>query len=188
MDRFMDASEVSHPADVTDPMIPGIAADGSHFPIGKMQAHREAVFHLAVSVFVFSGDHLLIQRRALGKYHCGGQWANTCCTHPHWGGEDQRSAAERRLQEELGFTLPLTERRVVEYSADVGNSLHEHELVTMFTAEADRNTLVIAPNPDEVCETAWVTADELAADMARRLEAYTPWFRIYAERFPDFRV
>lgn len=169
-----------------DPIIPAIAADGSHYPIGKMQAHKEAIFHLAVSVFVFSGDHLLIQRRADAKYHCGGQWANTCCTHPHWD-ETLASSASRRLREELGFCVPLKVHREVEYAADVGNGLHEHELVTMFTGTADRDRLVIVPNPAEVSETAWVTPADLRADMARNPDAFTPWFRIYAERFPDFR-
>ncbi|MBO6552840.1 MAG: isopentenyl-diphosphate delta-isomerase [Roseitalea sp.] len=171
----------------TDPIIPAIAEDGSFYPIGKMQAHREAVFHLAVSVFVFSGEHLLIQQRAKHKYHCGGQWANTCCTHPHWD-EPVATSAARRLREELGFGVPLTERHEVEYSADVSNGLHEHERVTMFIGHADRDTLVIRPNPDEVAAVRWVTADELRADMARDPEAYTPWFRIYCDRFPDLKI
>ena len=170
-----------------DPIIPAIAADGSFYPIGKMQAHREAVFHLAVSVFVFSGRELLIQRRADTKYHCGGQWANTCCTHPHWD-ETLGASAVRRLYEELGFSVPLTERRIVEYAADVGNGLHEHERVTMYTAQVDRDTLAIRPNPAEVSETRWIGPEALRADMAERPEAYTPWFRIYVERFPDLRL
>ena len=169
-----------------DIIIPAIAADGSYFPIGKMQAHREAVFHLAVSVFVFSGDELLIQRRAGTKYHCGGQWANTCCTHPHWD-EPLAASAVRRLDEELGFQVPLTERRIVEYSADVGNGLHEHELVTMYTAQVDRHALSIRPDPAEVSQTRWITAAALRADMAENPHLYTPWFRIYVERFPDLR-
>lgn len=173
---------------MTQPVIiPAIAKDGSLYPVEKLAAHRDALFHLAVSVFVFSGDRLLIQRRALSKYHCGGQWANTCCTHPHWD-EDARQSAERRLFEELGFTIALQERRIVEYSADVGNGLHEHELVTMFVADTDASTLVIRPNPDEVCETRWITAAALAEEVAADPQAFTPWFRIYLERFPDLKV
>ena len=171
----------------TDPIIPAIADDGSFYPIGKLQAHKEAVFHLAVSVFVFSGDRLLIQKRASHKYHCGGQWANTCCTHPHWD-EPLATAAARRLREELGFCVPLIERHRVEYSADVTNGLHEHERVTMFVGHADRRTLAVRPNPNEVAETRWATAAELHDDIARRPADYTPWFRIYCERFPDLRI
>ena len=88
-------------------LIPAIAADGSFYPIEKMDAHRRAVQHLAVSVFVFSDDELLLQRRAESKYHCGGLWANTCCTHPYWNEADDVSA-ERRLMEEMGLNLSLT--------------------------------------------------------------------------------
>lgn len=169
-------------------MIPAIHNDGSLYAIEKMEAHTRAVFHLAVSVFVFSEGELLIQRRSMEKYHCGGQWANTCCTHPHWGGETQGEAATRRLHEELGFSVPLVEKRVVEYSADVGNGLHEHELVTMFVADVDRDAINIAPNPDEVCETRWIAPEALRADIAAHPDVYTPWFKIYVERFPDLVI
>lgn len=164
-------------------VIPGIAEDGSYFPIEKLRAHRDAVFHLAVSVFVFSGDKLLIQRRADSKYHCAGLWANTCCTHPHWG-ENLAQSAARRMKEELGFAVPLTERRTVEYSADVGQGLHEHELVTMYVGQADEALLVQNLNPDEVSETRWANATQLRAEMAENAAAFAPWFRIYLERFP----
>lgn len=165
-------------------LIPGIAADGSLYPIEKMHAHRAAAFHLAVSVFVFSRGDLLIQRRALGKYHCGGQWANTCCTHPHWG-EDAAVAARRRLREELGFSTPLRETRVVDYRADVGAGLVEHERVHMFLGEVDRAGFRASPDPDEVAEVRWVSAAELTDEIAADPAAFTPWFRIYVARFPD---
>ena len=164
--------------------IPAIAEDGSLYPVEKLKAHADGLFHLAVSVFIFDGDHLLIQKRAASKYHCGGMWANTCCTHPHWD-ESLDSCARRRLEEELGFDVPLTRRSVVEYSADVGNGLHEHEKVTMYTGTADRAALEIVPNPLEVEDTRWVTRDELHAEIAQYPERFTPWFRIYAERYPE---
>ena len=76
--------------------IPAIAADESLYPIEKIEAHRLGVLHQAVSIFVFCGADLLVQRRAAGKYHCGGLWANSCCSHPHWG-ETLQDCAERRL-------------------------------------------------------------------------------------------
>jgi isopentenyl-diphosphate delta-isomerase len=167
-------------------VIPAIAGDGSLFPMEKMEAHRQGQLHLAISAFVFSGAALLLQRRAEGKYHCAGQWANTCCTHPHWG-EDVASAASRRLREEMGIAVPLMETRIVTYRADVGAGLVEHERVHMFVARVDRSQLVVAPDPAEVSETRWVEAEELRADMGRAPERYTPWFRIYVERFPDLR-
>jgi isopentenyl-diphosphate delta-isomerase len=167
-------------------LIPGIGADGALYPIEKLTAHRKPTLHLAISAFVFSGRDLLIQRRALHKYHCGGLWANTCCTHPHWG-ESVASAAARRVDEELGFRLDLVETRVVEYQADVGNGLWEHERVHMFTGLADAATLAIRPNPDEVGEARWVSPEQLRAEITEAPERFTPWFRIYVERYPDLR-
>lgn len=169
---------------LTPTIIPAIAEDGSLYPVEKLKAHTEGLFHLAVSIFIFDGDHLLIQKRAASKYHSGGFWANTCCTHPHWD-EPVDSCAQRRLREELGFSVPLSRRRVVEYSADVGNGLHEHEKVTMFIGSADREALGIAPDPNEVEATRWVTRDALHSEIAQHPERFTPWFRIYAERYPE---
>jgi isopentenyl-diphosphate delta-isomerase len=171
----------------TDIIIPGIAGDGSLFPIEKLQAHREAVFHLAVSVFVFDGPNLLIQQRAMPKYHCGGLWANTCCSHPNWN-ESLADCAARRVGEELGVRIALDERRTVEYAADVGGGLHEHERVTMFLGSADRTTLALNPDPDEVMATRWVTAAELRSEMRVHPERFTPWFKLYVERFPDLAI
>ena len=171
---------------MTDIMIPAMAEDGTHYPVEKLDAHRRGLRHLAISAFVFDGDHLLIQRRADGKYHCGGLWANTVCTHPHWG-EGFAECATRRLDEELGFTVPLIETGIAEYRAEVGNGLIEHEVVHMFRGSARRATLRLAPDPDEVAETRWVTATDLRSEIAATPERFTPWFRIYVERWPDFR-
>lgn len=165
-------------------IIPAVAGDGSLYPVEKLEAHIQGLLHLAVSVFVFDGAHLLIQQRALDKYHCGGQWANTCCSHPHWD-EPVEACAERRLEEELGFTVPLTQHQTVDYEASVGGGLSEHERVTLFSAQVDRTQLTIRPNGDEVQAVRWIHADDLARDAAATPEAFTPWLRIYLQRFPD---
>tara|TARA_R110002020_G_scaffold136630_2_gene304558 strand:+ start:9258 stop:9800 length:543 start_codon:yes stop_codon:yes gene_type:complete len=165
-------------------IIPAIADDGSLYPVEKLKAHVDGLFHLAVSIFVFDGAYLLIQKRAASKYHCGGLWANTCCTHPHWD-EPVDTCARRRLKEELGFTIALARRRVVEYSADVGNGMREHEKVTMYIGAADRSALEMEPDPREVEDTRWISRDELHAEIGRHPQRFTPWFRIYAQRYPD---
>ena len=165
-------------------MIPAIAADGRLVAVEKMQAHRSGQLHLAVSVFLFCGDAMLIQRRALGKYHCGGLWANSCCTHPHWG-ETLAASARRRTREEIGVSPSLMSGGMLTYCAPVGQGLIEHERVQLFWAETDKTRLRLAPDPGEVMETAWVTRAALQADMAARSRDYAPWFRIYMTRWDE---
>lgn len=158
--------------------------DGVLAPVDKVAAHRLGLRHKAVSVFVTHGAAVLIQRRALGKYHTPGLWANACCTHPHWG-EDPEACGARRLGEELGITgLGLIWRDRLEYRAPVGPGMTEHELVDIFTAEAPAG-LRITPDPAEVMATAWIDLADLAAEVAARPEAFTPWLPIYLERSRD---
>lgn len=165
-------------------LIPAIAGDGTLHPIEKMAAHRLGILHQAVSVFVFSGDELLIQQRAAGKYHCGGQWANSCCSHPNWG-ESLEAAASRRLQEELGFSVSLTPANQFTYEAAVTDGLTEHEQVRIFRGEAVREDLLIEPEPLEVDAVRWAAPDLLRAEMRRKPESFAPWFRIYLERWNE---
>lgn len=165
-------------------VIPAVATDGSLYPIEKMQAHLTGQLHLAVSVFVFDGDLLLLQKRAMGKYHCGGLWANTCCSHPHWR-ETVEDCATRRLNEELGINLPLRRHLTVDYEADVGAGLREHERVTLFSASTDRTRLTPVPNPVEVEATRWISLGSLRREIVREPNSFTPWLRIYLDRFPD---
>ena len=167
---------------VSAQMIPAIGADGRLFAVEKLQAHLRGQLHLAVSVFLFCGPRMLIQRRALGKYHCGGMWANSCCTHPHWG-ETLAVAARRRTWEELGVRVRLQPGGVVTYRAAVGKDLIEHERVQLFGAQLDRRRLHLAPDPDEVMETQWITRAALATAMAARPQEYAPWFHIYMQRW-----
>lgn len=170
------------PAD--EALIPGIGPAGALYPIGKMAAHRAGAFHLAVSVFVFDGDDLLIQQRAAGKYHCALQWANTCCSHPHWG-EPPAAAAARRLREELGLSVPLTPADIVDYRAEVTDGLIEHERVHVFRAEVQRAALRLAPDPAEVAATRWADRRALQAEAHAAPERFAPWFRIYLDRWEE---
>lgn len=165
-----------------DRLIPAIAADETRFPVGKLAAHRAGLLHDAVSVFVFDGDHTLLQRRAAGKYHCAGLWANACCTHPDWG-EDAAASARRRLGEELGVDSELTEFAQTTYRADVGGGLIEHERVRLFRADVDRRTLAFDLNPLEVAEVRWVSREVLLRERAQTPERLAPWLRIYLDRW-----
>lgn len=158
--------------------------DGRLTPVEKLAAHQRGLRHLAVSVFVMRGGAMLLQQRALGKYHTPGLWANTCCTHPDWD-ETPLHCADRRLNEELGITgLSLTHRGQVEYRADVGNDLIEHEVVEVFLAHATPDMPLI-PNPDEVMNTRWVTPETLAAEIKASPDLFTPWLRIYLDQHSD---
>ncbi|WGV17465.1 isopentenyl-diphosphate Delta-isomerase [Fuscovulum ytuae] len=158
--------------------------DGRLVPVGKMEVHLKGLRHKAVSVFVMQGRRVLIQQRALAKYHTPGLWANTCCTHPRWD-EDPAACAVRRLREELGIEglFPVFADRV-EYRAEVGGGMIEHELVDIFVAEAPA-ALTVVPHPDEVAAVRWVDLYDLSAEVLRSPERFTPWLRIYLEQHMD---
>jgi len=150
--------------------------------LGKIEAHRLGLRHRAISVCVTNErGEMLLQRRALSKYHSGGLWTNTCCTHPRVG-EDVADAAARRLNEELGVTCDLRFLRVTHYRADVGGGFVEDEVVHIFHARFDGEP---RPDPAEVMDYAWLSRAELEADVAMRPQAYTYWFRHYLEHHPD---
>lgn len=151
-------------------------------PVDKMEVHRRGLCHPAVSVFVLNADRVLIQRRALEKYHTPGLWANTCCTHPDWD-EPSLDCAVRRLDQELGITGLVPELRDrVEYRADVGGGLLEHERVDIFTAQA-RADLPITLNPKEVAEVRWIGFQTLLQEVAETPDCFTPWLRIYLDQY-----
>lgn len=158
--------------------------DGALTPVDKLAAHRGGLRHPAVSVFVMDGARTLIQRRALGKYHTPGLWANAVCTHPHWG-ETPEACARRRLAEELGIEgLALHPRDRVEYRADVGDGMVEHEVVSLFVAAAGP-ALALRPDPAEVMAVRWIDLSALRAAIAATPDAFTPWLRIYLADHAD---
>ena len=152
--------------------------DGDLTPVEKLEAHQRGLRHRAISVFLLRGGEVLLQRRAMGKYHTPGLWANTCCTHPNWD-EEPLACANRRLDEELGITgVPLSYRDTVEYRADVGGGLVEHEVVDIFLGEMAPGH-DFTPNPDEVMDTIWRPLEGLAEEVAKNPNAFTPWLAIY---------
>ncbi|MFV0515182.1 MAG: isopentenyl-diphosphate delta-isomerase [Jhaorihella sp.] len=158
--------------------------DGKLTPVDKIEAHERGLRHKAVSVFVIRGREILMQRRAMGKYHTPGLWANTCCTHPGWS-ESTCACAVRRLREELGITgLYPQFRHHLEYRADVGGGMIEHEAVDVFLAQT-WDEIEIVPNPDEVMQIRWVDYHDLLAEVARHPERFTPWLKIYLDSHAD---
>jgi isopentenyl-diphosphate delta-isomerase len=141
----------------------------------KLQVRRDGSLHRAFSVFVFNQrDELLLQRRALGKYHSGGLWSNTCCGHPG-PAEPVLEAAHRRLQEEMRFDCQLSRAFHFIYRAEVGHGLIEHEydhvLIGSFNGDP-------SPDLDEVDMWRWDSLPLLRQDVERNPTAYTAWFRM----------
>jgi isopentenyl-diphosphate delta-isomerase len=141
----------------------------------KMAAHEKAVLHRAFSVFIFNaqGD-MLLQQRAKEKYHSGGLWTNSCCSHPR-PGEETLAAATRRLREELGFETPLEKIFDFVYKADFDNGLTEHEFDHVLVGYYDGE---INPDANEVSDYAYVSMQEVAASMQEEPGKYTAWFHI----------
>ncbi|MAT87990.1 MAG: isopentenyl-diphosphate delta-isomerase [Aestuariivita sp.] len=152
--------------------------NGKIQPVEKLDAHLKGLKHKAISVFMVCGQEVLIQKRALGKYHTPGLWANTCCTHPNWE-EDAKICAIRRMDEELGLknTLPVY-RDTIEYRADVGGGLIEHEIVELFVIQVEQKP-ILDLNPEEVMDVRWVDYHALQTEVSRSPEKFTPWVRIY---------
>lgn len=144
----------------------------------KLIAHQQNLLHRAFSIFIFrdSPQHeLLLQQRALGKYHSPGLWTNTCCSHPQ-PGEAIVEAGKRRLQQELNFSTELTNLGWFHYNAHFPNGLSENENdhVLVGTVSAD---MIIKPNPDEIHALRWVTAEELQQEITANPELFTPWLK-----------
>jgi isopentenyl-diphosphate delta-isomerase len=158
-----------------------LLVDANDRPVGtagKLDAHVEGRLHRAFSVFVFdAAGHLLIQKRDAGKYHCGGLWSNTCCSHPP-SDASVVEAARQRLDEEMGFSCDLDRLFSLTYRAPVGGGLVEHEYDHVFAARLDRRPAAVAPNPQEVSDWRWVDPPTLRRDVAAQPQRYTPWFRI----------
>ena len=145
----------------------------------KVEAHRRGLLHRAVSVFAFDeAGRLLLQRRAATKYHSGGLWSNTACTHPRVG-EPAEGAARRALREELALEgAALRHAFAFTYRAPVGDGLVEHEYDHVFVC---RLPGAPTPNPAEVSATDLASADYLRGAMAVAPTRFTPWFRLLLE-------
>jgi isopentenyl-diphosphate Delta-isomerase len=145
---------------------------------GKTPIHRAGLLHRAFSIFIVDhASRILLQRRAREKYHSGGLLANSCCGHPR-PGETTQAAARRRLTEELGIKAPLKFGFFSRYRAKLNGGMQENEYVYVYFGP-----LIAQPNPDpaEVSEVAFASADAIARRMARDPNGYVYWLRHYFE-------
>jgi isopentenyl-diphosphate delta-isomerase len=146
----------------------------------KLTAHQQGLLHRAFSVFIFRRDpnthetELLLQQRALNKYHSPLLWTNTCCSHPR-PGETVIEAAHRRLTEELGFTATLKNLGWFRYQAHFPNNLCENELDYVLTGYVD-HTIRVYHNPKEIHAYRWITLSHLHKELAEQPEQFTSWF------------
>lgn len=149
----------------------------------KMEAHEKALLHRAFSVFVFNEQgELLLQQRALSKYHSGGLWTNTCCSHPR-PNETVLDAANRRLMEEMGFVTPLEKVLDFIYQAEFSNGLTEHEFDHVFIGHYNG---AIAPDPNEVHAYEYRTMESIQASLDAKEGLFTAWFEIIFPKMMDW--
>jgi len=160
-----------------------ILVNSNNEPIGlmpKMEAHEKALLHRAFSVFVInSNNELMLQQRALQKYHSPGLWTNTCCSHQR-DGEENIEAGLRRLQEEMGFETPLEYLFNFIYKAPFDNGLTEHELDHVMLGRYEGDPSI---NLEEVASWKWMDIDLIHADLINNPADYTVWFAIIFDRF-----
>jgi isopentenyl-diphosphate Delta-isomerase len=141
----------------------------------KMEAHRQGLLHRAFSVFIFNTkNQLMLQQRALDKYHSGGLWTNTCCSHPA-PGESLETACHRRLREEMGFDTGLEFVTSFIYKAELNQRLTEHEFDHVYIGTYEENPVI---NRTEVAAWKFMDLDELEEDLAMNPDNYTVWFKI----------
>ena len=158
-----------------------ILVDEQDRPIGLMEkqaAHIGPHLHRAFSVFIFnSKGELLLQQRALSKYHSPGLWTNTCCSHPR-AGETLEEATSRRLMEEMGMVCPIHEVYTFIYMAPVGEGLIEHEFDHVWIGQSDDEPII---NHEEVESWKYMSLNDLSEDIQQHPEHYTEWFKITFE-------
>jgi len=146
----------------------------------KQEAHEKGLLHRAFSVFIFNNkNELMLQQRALHKYHSPGLWTNTCCSHQR-DGETSVDAGKRRLFEEMGFTTHLKETTSFIYKAPFDNGLTEHELDHILIGHFEGIPQI---NHEEVAAWKWMDLEEVKSDIQNNPEIYTAWFKIIFDKF-----
>lgn len=142
-------------------------------PVSKTDAHAKSILHRAFSVVLFNDKKILMQKRALSKYHCGGLWSNTCCSHPIWE-EPLLSAVYRKLEHELGITsADVREIGRMSYFCQFDNGLSEFEYDHIFMGHFDGKINI---NTNEVDSIKWMEIEKVCEDVVNNPRQFTPWF------------
>lgn len=152
----------------------------------KLYTHVKGYQHRAFSVFVFNKEgKMLIQRRAKEKYHSGGLWTNSCCSH-QIAGTELIDDVHDRLEFEIGIKVDdLTERFIYSYRAELDHDLIENEVDHIFTAHYDGEVTL---NPDEAMDYKWVDVDQLLKDIDENPDNYTYWFKGTVHEVVDYII
>ena len=146
----------------------------------KMDVHEKWLLHRAISVLILNSKwEMLLQQRAMWKYHCPWMWSNATCTHP-FPNENNIDAAHRRLKEEMWFDTDLKEIFEFHYTAHFDNWLTENEYDHVFLWYYDG---WVFPNPQEAHSYKWIWLSELKKDIKKNPGIYTPWFKIILEKY-----
>jgi isopentenyl-diphosphate delta-isomerase len=142
----------------------------------KMSVHRQGILHRAFSIFVLNEkNEMLLQQRALTKYHSPGLWSNTCCSHP-MPNETLEQAVTRRLHEEMGFSCPIQKVFHFIYKEHLDNDLIEHEFDHVFLGI--HRSADIHINQQEVANYGYFSIDAINTWLQKTPDEFTCWFRI----------
>lgn len=164
-----------------------ILVDENDNPIGtmeKMEAHRKGLLHRAFSILVFnSKGELLLQKRSPKKYHSGGLWTNTCCSHPR-PDEDMKNALSRKLKQEMGIDVTPEFSHKFIYKTVLENNLVEYEYDHVYVGRFDGEPDI---NPDEVEEWRFEDLDRLRDSMKKNPQDFTYWFKLIVND-PDLKA
>lgn len=146
----------------------------------KMEAHVKKLLHRAFSLFLYNPktNEFLIQQRAFGKYHSGGCFSNSCCSHPRKG-ESLPLAVVRRTKQELN--VDIQEEKLIycgkfQYFAQF-DGVAEHEIDNVFFYPVDDVEIEsLEGNPEEVAKLRWIEKQELDQWLEQEPEAFSAWF------------
>lgn len=150
----------------------------------KLETHVKNQLHRAFSLFIVHEGKMLIQRRALGKYHSGGLWANACCSHPRHG-ESLEDAVQKRMEEELGIPKGSCQPKELFYFNYFSqyDGLSEYEIDHVFLTDYHGE---VNPDPDEIDELRWVYLEDLKEEMEINPQGFSTWFLIAAPKVIEY--